>query len=100
MDRYRLDFEQIRANACGRHKPIFPVAELEKVVADTPAELLGRKDDMVRFHAYVGFGELRLPLAQAPVRRVLKELRFSTPPQVRFGEMLVACGQLEKEAAL
>lgn len=97
MAEFVLDFEEIRRHAGGMHKPIFRVSELTKMAADTPAELLERKENMVRLHAYQGFGELRLPLTQAPVRRVLKELRFTSPPLVQFGEAVVPCGKLAGE---
>lgn len=87
---YTLDFDTIRLHSGGRNKPIFPVAELLKAT-DPAAE----HDDLVRLHAYQGFGEWRLPLTNFDVRQWLKSLRFREPPQLRFGDALVPCGKEE-----
>jgi hypothetical protein len=86
---FALDFEKIRSYSAGRNKPIMRVEELRKAT-DAEAE----QDDLVRLHAYEGFGEWRLPLTNYDVREWLKKLRFTSEPELRFGGCLVPCGQL------
>lgn len=88
-----MDFDAIRHNANGRFRPIFPVSELTKIAHSIDPKLRESLERVVRQHAYNAEDEYRLPMVNANVRDVLKQLVFTAPPYLRFGDAFVPCGK-------
>lgn len=84
-DLFRFDFDLVATatRTTRGKKPVLAAAELAKAQLPGPYLTL----DVVRFHAYEGHGELRLPLDSRPVREWLRKQVFTEMPCIRLGAM-------------
>jgi hypothetical protein len=97
MKKYQLDFEKIKQFSGGRITPRFPRGELEKCTLHTENDSIYENAFVKKYKQSKAMEEF-MPMTNMKVVEWLKELEFTSNPEMRFKVSLLPVGKLIPES--